>query len=67
MHGVPSFGWDVSSFVLSLVGLGRGLTMRRKLENESSELKKDLILRAFWSCLQLERFVQTLHRSGVLG
>ena len=66
MHGVPGFGWDVSTFVLSPVSLGRGLTMRRRLESESSELKKDLILRAFWSCLQLERFVQTLHRSEVL-
>jgi len=28
VHGVPGFGWDVSSSVLSSVGLGRDLTMR---------------------------------------
>ncbi|KAG0131492.1 hypothetical protein HOY82DRAFT_608088 [Tuber indicum] len=34
--------------------MGCQILVRMRLEGESNELRRDLILRAFWSCLQLE-------------
>lgn len=42
---------------ISWACMGCQILIRQKLEKETDEFMKDMILRAFWSCLQLERLV----------
>ena len=50
---------------ISWACMGCQILVRMKLQHVKDEVRKDLILRVFWSCLQLERYV--LLTCGDLG